>query len=247
MWKNFIRVTLRNLTRNRAFNAINIAGLTIGLASAIFIILYIVSELGYDRFYNRSEDIYRLYIRGKMAGEEFTGAWNSPVSGPTFAQELPEIEEFCRFDFWGNQLMWADPEQKFLEEAVMLADSSFFRVFSLDLLEGNPSTCLTEPNTILLSESKVWQYFLRGRCHGKTLAMNDESSLYRVTGIVQDAPRNSHFRYDFIASYCTDGRSRTDFWFNNWMMTYFLVSPGISEEELEGKINEVLFEASVPS
>ena len=246
MWKNFIRIALRNLNKNRAFNAINISGLTIGLTSAIFIILYIVSELGYDRFYDRSEDIYRLYISGKMAGEEFTGAWNSPVAGPTFHAEIPEIEQYCRFDFWGNQLMWADPKQKFLEDALMLADSSFLEVFSLQLLEGDPATCLTEPNTILLSESKVKQYFPDGSAMGQTIYVNGAENLYRVTGIIEDAPRRSHFKYDFIASYCTDGRSRSDFWFNNWMMTYFKVQPGTDKEILEEKINNVLLEKIRP-
>ncbi len=82
MWKNFIRVTIRSISKNKAFNAINIAGLAIGLASAIFIILYIISETSYDRFHERSADIYRLYLDGKMAGEEFKGAWNSPIFGP---------------------------------------------------------------------------------------------------------------------------------------------------------------------
>ena len=246
MWKNFIQVALRNLNKNRAFNAINISGLTIGLTSAIFIILYIVSELGYDRMYDRSEDIYRLYIRGKMAGEEFTGAWNSPVAGPTFHAEIPEIEQYCRFDFWSNQLMWADPEQKYLEDAVMLADSSFFEVFNLELLEGDPSTCLAEPNTILLSESKSMQYFPDGDAMGQTVYVNGADNLFTITGIIEDAPRRSHFTYDFIASYCTDGRSRTDFWFNNWMMTYFKVIPGTDQAVLEEKINEVLLEKIRP-
>ncbi len=84
MWKNFLRVTIRSISKNKAFNAINIAGLTIGLASAIFIILYIISETSYDRFHERSADIYRLYLDAKMAGEE--------------VQWLPEQSDF-RPDF----------------------------------------------------------------------------------------------------------------------------------------------------
>ncbi len=242
MWKNFLSVTIRSIKKNKAFNVINISGLAIGLASAIFIILYIIGELSYDRFHQRAEDIYRLYIRGKMAGEEFKGAWNSPVAGPTFYEELPEIENFCRFDFWDNVLMWSDPGQKFLEDAVMLADSTFFEVFTIDLLEGDPATCLDEPNTILLSQSKVAQYFPEGDPMGQSIALNEESNLFTVTGIVEDAPANSHFTYDFILSYSTDERSRSTFWFNNWMMTYFLVTPGTDPRVLEEKINASLLE-----
>ncbi len=242
MWRNFIRVTLRNLNKNKAFNVINISGLAIGLASAIFIILYIMSETSYDRFNDRAEDIYRLYIKGKMAGEEFTGAWNAPIAGPTFYEEIPEIENFCRFDYYNNMLMWAEPDKKYLEQTILLADSTFFEIFSIRLLEGDPATCLDEPKTILLSESKVAQYFPEGDPIGKSIAMNSESDLYTVTGIVEDVPRTSHFIYDFIASYSSDERGKSTFWFSNWMMTYFLVRPGTDVEVLNEKINASLIE-----
>jgi putative ABC transport system permease protein len=237
MWKNFFRVTLRNISRNKAFNIINIAGLGIGLASAIFIILYIVSETSYDRFHERSADIYRLYLDGKMAGEEFKGAWNSPIFGPTFHEEIPEIENYCRFDFADNRLMWADPAQKFLEGHLMYADSTFFELFSIRLIEGDPATCLDEPNTILVSESKLKQYFPEGNPIGKSVSMNDDSTLYRVTGVVEDAPRTSHFYYDFICSYSTYESSRRTSWFHNHMQTYILVTPGADQHELDAKIN----------
>jgi len=237
-----VRVTLRSLSKNKAFNAINIAGLAIGLASAIFIILYIISETSYDKFNKRSADIYRLYIDGKMTGEEFKGAWTSPVTGPTLYEEIPEIENFCRFDFRSNQLVWVNPDNKFLEDRIMLADSSFFEVFSIKLLEGDPASCLDEPQTILLTESKVAQYFPEGDPIGKSLAMDNESNLFRVTGVVEDAPRTSHFVYDFIVSYSSDERSRTTFWLSNWMMTYILVRPGTDQDQLNNKIRASVME-----
>ncbi|HER09603.1 MAG TPA: FtsX-like permease family protein [Bacteroides sp.] len=242
MWKNFLRVTLRSIRKNITFNLINVLGLAIGMASAIFIILYIVSETSYDRFHERGEDIYRLYLDGKMAGEEIKGAWNSPIFGPTFHEEIPEIENFCRFDFANNRLMWSDPANKFLEGHIMYADSTFFEVFSIELLEGNPVTCLDEPNTILLSKSKVPQYFPEGDPIGKSIAMNEESTLYRVTGVVEDAPRYSHFYYDFICSYSTYESSRRTIWFNNHMYTYILVRPGTDQQRLDEKINASLLE-----
>jgi putative ABC transport system permease protein len=242
MWKNFIRVTIRSISKNKAFNAINIAGLAIGLASAIFIILYIISETSYDRFHTRSGDIHRLYLDGKISGQEVKGAWNSPAFGPGFLEEIPEIENFCRFDFADNRLVWADPASKYLENHIMYADSTFFEVFTIDILEGDPATCLDEPYTILLSESKAIQYFPEGDPIGKTIYMNDDSTLYRVTGVVEDPPRTSHFFYDFICSYSTDERSRTTMWLNNYMQTYILVRPGTNQEQLDSKINAVLIE-----
>jgi len=177
-----------------------------------------------------------------MAGEEFKGAWNSPIMGPILGEEIPEIENFCRFDYYSNQLMWVDPDKKYLEKSVMLADSTFFELFSINLLEGNPSTCLDEPHTILLSESKAAQYFPEGDPIGKSVAMNDGSNLFRVTGIVEDAPRTSHFTYDFICSYSSDERSRTTFWLNNWMITYILVRPGTDQDDLNSKIRASVIE-----
>jgi len=242
MWKNFIRVTIRSISKNKAFNTINIAGLAIGLASAIFIILYIVSETSYDKFHERSADIYRLYLDGKMAGEEFKGAWNSPIFGPTFHEEVPEIENFCRFWTQNNKLTWVDPANKYLENNILYVDSTFFEVFTIELLEGDPATCLDEPNTILVSESKVKQYFPEGDPIGKSIAMNNDSTLFRVTGIVEDAPRTSHFYYDFIISYCTTERSRRTAWFNNHMQTYILVRPGADQHALDDNINASLIE-----
>ena len=242
MWRNFLRVTIRSISKNKLFNIINIAGLAIGLASAIFIILYIISETSYDKFNERSADIYRLYVDGKMTGEEFKGAWNSPVFGPTFHEEIPDIEAFCRFDFRSNQLVWVTPDDKILEDRILLADSTFFDLFSIRLLEGDPATCLDEPYTILISESKVAHYFPEGDPIGKSLVMNDESNIFTVTGVVEDVPRNCHFVYDFICSYSTDERSTSTFWFNNWMMTYILVRPGTDQEVLHDKIRASMME-----
>ena len=221
---------------------INIAGLAIGLASAVFIILYIISETSYDRFHERSDNIYRLYLDGKIAGQEVKGAWNSPAYGPGFYEEIPEIENYCRFDFADNRMLWSDPASKYLENHIMYADSTFFEVFTINLLEGDPATCLDEPYTILLSESKVVQYFPEGNPIGRTIYMNDDSTLYRVTGVVEDPPRNSHFYYDFICSYSTDANSRTTIWLNNYMQTYILVRPGSNQEQLDSKINAILIE-----
>lgn len=239
MWKNFLIVTLRSIKKNKLFNIINIAGLAIGLASAIFIILYIISESGYDKFHERSADIYRVCLDGKMAGEEFRGAYSSPVVAPVFAADIPEIENFCRLHHSSNVLMWADPASKYMENTILYADSTFFEVFSINLLEGDPATCLDEPSTILLTESKVGQYFPEGDPIGKSIAMNNDSTLFRVTGIVEDAPKMSHFFYDFICSYATDPESRSPSWFNNHMQSYLLARPGSSQDVISEKMQEV--------
>ncbi|MFC2090042.1 FtsX-like permease family protein [Bacteroidota bacterium] len=240
MWRNFIKVAIRNLSRNKAFNFINISGLAIGLASSIFIILYIVNEVNYDRFHEKGKNMYRLYIDGRIAGEELKGAWTSPAFGPTFHGEIPEILTFCRFDASGNNLIWQDPTAKHLEDAVLFADSSFFDVFSIQLVEGDPATCLDEPHSILLTEESARKYFPDGNAMGEAIYRNTAEDVYTVTGIVKSAPRNSHFFYDFIISYCTLESSRNPGFLNNNMFTYYVLDEQADPVVVEEKINESL-------
>jgi putative ABC transport system permease protein len=242
MWRNFIKVAIRNLKRSKAFNFINISGLAIGLASSIFIILYIVNEVKYDRFHEQGKYMYRLYLDGKIAGEELRGAWNSPAFGPTFYNEVPEIIKFCRFDQDGNNLMWSDPSDKHLEDFVLFADSTFFDVFTIALLEGDPMTCLKEPNSILLTEESASRYFPEGNAMGEAIYINDGENVYTVTGIVEEAPEESHFYYNFIASYCTKESSRNPSFFNNNMFTYYVLDENADPALTEEKINESLLE-----
>jgi len=242
MWRNYIRVTLRSLSKNRFFNLINIAGLALGLASAILIMLFIYNELRYDRFNTQAKQIYRLYVDGKMANEEFRGAWNSPIYGPTFYEEIPEVINYCRIDFADHLLMWSRPDEKHLENHVQYADSTLFQVFSLKLLQGDPITVLKEPRSIILSESKANLYFPGENPLGKSVCINSDTALYMVTGVVEDAPKNSHFYYDFIISYCTLDASRSTFWLSNFMYTYLLVDEHATQAGLEKSINNVLIE-----
>lgn len=242
MWRNFLKVAIRTLRRNKAFNVINISGLAIGLASSIFIILYIVNELNYDRFHEQGKYMYRLYLDGKIAGEELKGAWNSAAFGPTFYNDVPEIIKFCRFDMDGNQLVWSDPSDRHLEEFILFSDSTLFDVFSFDLLEGDPATCLKEPNTILLTPETASRYFPDGDAMGKAVYINDVENVYTVTGIVAEAPEESHFYYTFIASYCTKESSRNPSFFNNNMFTYYVLDENADPQVTEDKINESLLE-----
>ncbi len=242
MWKNFIKVAIRNLRRNKAFNFINIAGLAIGLASSIFIILYIINELNYDRFQAQGKQMYRMYLDGKIAGEEIKGAWNSPAFGPTFYDDVPEIIKFCRLDADGNELVWSDPTDKHLENHMLYADSTFFDVFSFNLVEGDPATCLKEPNSIVLTEESASRYFKGENAMGKAIYVNGDDNVFTVTGVVEAAPKNSHLYYDFIISYCTKESSRNPGFFNNNMFTYYVIDEHADPVVVEEKINESLVE-----
>ncbi|MEA3463361.1 MAG: ABC transporter permease, partial [Bacteroidota bacterium] len=108
MWRNFFTVALRNISKNKVFTLINVSGLTIGLASSILILLFIIKEVSFDRFHENKQRIHRLYIDGVMGEQAFRGAWTSMVMAQTFAEEIPEIETYVRFDIYNQNLIWHD-------------------------------------------------------------------------------------------------------------------------------------------
>ncbi len=239
MWRNFFTVALRNISKNKVFTLINVSGLAIGLASSILIMLFINKELSYDRYHKESHRIYRLYIDGVMSEQSFRGAVTSMIMAPTFAEEIPEIEKFVRFDVYNQRLIWYDGE-KHMEDHFMFADSSLFDIFSIRFIRGEPSTALTRPNTVVITEEKAKLYFGDRDPLGLPISVNLDSNYYYVTGVIEAFPDNSHFFADFIASMETiDWEDKTT-WFQNSIFSYVLLQPGADPEEVEAKMFEVM-------
>ncbi|MFZ5940588.1 MAG: ABC transporter permease [Bacteroidota bacterium] len=239
MWQNFFKVALRNIRKNQIFSLINISGLAIGFASAILILLFISGELSFDRFHEKSDRIYRMYVDGRIGEQEFRGAWTSMVMGPTFAEEIPEIENYVRFDIYNQQLIWSGGE-KYIEDHFMFADSSIFDIFSIRMVKGDPETALKEPRSIVLTEAKARRYFGDEDPIGKLLTINRDSNYYKVTGVMEELPENSHFFCDFIASMVTLDYSMDVNWFMNSIYTYLLLDPRADYGKVEEKMSEVL-------
>lgn len=239
MWRNFFIVALRNISKNKVFTLINISGLAIGLASAILIILFIAKEISFDRFHENSESIYRLYVDGSMADQTFRGAWTSYTMGPTFTREIDEVEAFVRMEIYPQQLVWRD-ENKNIEDNIIFTDSTFFSVFSLRLLKGDPKTVLNKPNSVVVTESTARRYFGNENPLGQTLEFNEPNNFYVVTGVMEDFPDNSHFYCDFLLSMSNLPESRSDDWFTNSIYTYLLLKPGVDYRGVEVKMNQVM-------
>ncbi|MFC2080562.1 ABC transporter permease, partial [Bacteroidota bacterium] len=192
MWRNFFNVALRNISKNRIFSFINIAGLAIGLASAIIIILFISREIGFDRFHEKSDRIYRAYVDGNIGEQKFRGAWTSYTMAPSVTSEISEILDFVRIEVYPQQFVWHN-DVRLVEDNVVFADSSFFKIFSIELIYGDPETVLKEPNSVVITRSKAMQYFGTLNPMGQTLEFNDEDNFYVVTGVMEEFPDNSHF------------------------------------------------------
>jgi putative ABC transport system permease protein len=187
MFRNYLVVALRNLWRHRGYSLINIFGLAIGIASSILILLYVVNELTYDRFHKRSDQIYRVWIRGSMPATEMRHAQTSPPMAEALLNDYPEVEQVVRLNQAGGWMvrsgerMFHETEREFI-----FADSTFFDLFSFRLIKGDPGTCLRNPRSIVLTEEYATKYFGDEDPIGKTLKIEQDTNLSVITGVMQD-------------------------------------------------------------
>lgn len=189
MFKNYLKVALRNTFRYKGNSIINISGLAIGLTSVILIILFIKDELSYDRFFTDAEQIYRVNINGKMGDGEFYAGYTPPPAGKTLADNFPEIESYTRIYRPGADVMeYSNDSEKriFNENDIYAVDPNFFEVLSYPLLNGNAATCLSESNSIVITKRIADKYFGDVDPMGKTLFFGKERKPLKVTGVLRD-------------------------------------------------------------
>ncbi|MEE9462738.1 MAG: ABC transporter permease, partial [Bacteroidales bacterium] len=241
MIANIIKVAFRNLFKHFGYSFINILGLAIGLASTIFIFLYVINELTYDRFHEKSDRIYRAWILGNMPGTEMRHAVTSPPMMEAMLMDYPEVESAVRLRQMGGRLVRTG-DRKFheTEREFIFTDSSFFDVFSFKLLEGNPETCLKEPRSIVLTEEYASKYFGDDNPMGKTFRIEQDSNFYVVTGVMEDIPVNSHIHFKMLGSLCTFEQSRSTNWVNHNFHTYFVLAPGTDPVEFESRMQDMV-------
>ncbi len=241
MLSNYLRSALRNFLRNRFHSILNLLGLAIGLATFIFIFLYLQNEIAFDKYHQKGDRIYRIESDFTISGKHDRFAIVPVPMGPALKLEFPEIEAFCRFSSAGNVLVkYGDKE--FYENRFYFADSTVFDVFSHNLLMGDPSTCLVEPNSIVISESIAKKYFGDNNPIGEFLETGNQST-YKVTGIMENLPLNSHLRFDALFSVTTiasmhgydefNGMEPHQFW-NIGVFTYLL----LNEHSIMSQVHE---------
>lgn len=235
MLKNYFKIAWRNLARNRVFSAINISGLAIGLASCILISLYVIDELGFDRFHDKAGRIVRATLKGTMQGGIINESHVMPPTAGALKADYPEVLESTRLRQGGRPLVLLN-NKIFNDENLAFVDSNFFSVFTLPFVEGNPTSALTEPNTIILSETTARKYFGKTDVLGKIVTFKDRTQTYRVTGVMKDIPANSHFRFDLLGSMATLDDSRSTSWMTSEYFTYLVLPEGYDYKKLEDKL-----------
>ena len=256
MVKNYLKIALRFMLRQKGFSIINISGLTIGITCSLLIILYIQDELSYDTFHPHADRTYRVGFVGTLEGKKFSSAQTGTPVSKALQKEIPEIESTMRLASWATfPVRYQD--KAFTEDKMLLADSNFFRFFNFKLVEGHPDTVLSGKGKLVITESAARKYFgyKGGGNQGPSKGLDPESPIgkslmlaqgYPVTisGIAEDPPLNSHFHFTMVLSLNSWDESNTGNWITGRVVTYFKTRPGVAIESVTRLFN-ILIERNV--
>ena len=240
MLKNYFKISIRNLRKQKGYSVINVAGLALGMACCLLILLYVVDEVSYDRYHENAERVYRVtrawYDEAGDPTLQF--AQISPPIGPTLQDELPEVRHSVRLLRAGSLVSYET--QNYREARFYFAEAALFKLFTIPFIEGDAETALAEPYTVVLTESMAEKYFGQENPLGKVIRFDDTFDL-RVTGVIEDAPANTHFHYDFLGSFATfTAQPWAASWATNWggnnsFATYVLLEEGADPAAVEAK------------
>ncbi|HRF32887.1 MAG TPA: ABC transporter permease [Cyclobacteriaceae bacterium] len=250
MFKNYFKIALRNLARNRGYSAINILGLALGVACCLLLALYIQDEVSYDKHHKRAEDIYRIVTHFKSEMVVDKAGTASPPIAMTMWDEIPEVETALRALRPFEQSLIRYKENLFYEPDAFVADSTLFDVFTYELTEGNPKKALIETNSVVLSESLAQKLFGHEPALNKLISISQGGAPieYKVTGVFKEQ-HNSIINANFFTSitsntvlsnYITQGDGASQWAGENFVPSYLKLVPGHNKAEVEKKMNEVL-------
>lgn len=241
MFKNYLKVTLRNLKRQKGYALINLAGLSVGIACALLIILVVQYEFKYESHHKNAHRIYRVNVEHKRADQVNRLTYSPVPLAETLQTELPEVTHFTRFNNITHSLM-THKDRKFYEDRVSFVDPGILEMFTFPLLAGDKTTALDEPNSAVITEKMAKKYFGNEDPLGKVLVISNSLSL-QVTGVIKEHPPYSNFRPDFLVSFATMREVAPDSYFQNWLSqqvrSYIMLADEHSVKETEAKIQEV--------
>lgn len=244
MLLNFLKIAYRNLLNNKSFSAINIIGLALGIACSIVLFLFILDELNFDTFNKKASQTYRLYVHSSINNEESNNAKTAPPAGPTLVQMLPEVLTQTRIGYFGvHDLRYKD--KVFRENSIYTADSTYFDVFTLPFIHGDPSIALKNPNSIVLTQTMASKYFGQENPTGKSFLVDGTNS-YQITGVMKDFPDKSHFRCDFLLSMSTYPQVNQQNWLQGNYSTYIVLKEGVDPTRVERKMQQVILDRLGP-
>lgn len=242
MLTNFIKTAIRSLKKNKGFTAINIIGLSIGLASCLLIVFYVTDELSYDKFNTNANRIYRADLEVKFGNNNNSYAAVQTGFADEAKKDFATVEQTVRLRPAYEQPVGFRVKKGITvlqETGAIYADASLFNVFTFPMVQGNPATALSQPNTVVLTESAAKKYFDATNVVGQTLVLNDTVN-FKVTGVIKDLPEQSHFNYNMFLSMETVPGSHNANWGGGGYNTYLLLKPGANTAEISKKLTDIV-------
>lgn len=239
MFSNYFKVAFRHLWRHKAFSAINILGLAIGLATCLIMMLFVGHELSYDRYHDKADRIVRVVFRGSFQGARINEGSVMPPVAQTLRADYPEVLDATRIRHGGAPMITYG-NKSFREEGFAYVDANFFEVFTLPWLQGDPKTALLQPNTLVISRAAAQKYFGQADPMGKVLHLKTWKQAYRITGVMDKVPANSHFHFDFFASMASVPDAKSPSWMTSNYYTYLVLPEGYDYKRLEAKLPQVV-------
>ena len=237
MFRNHLKIALRNARKHSLYSLINILGLTIALTGALFLLIYVTEELSYDQYHQHADRIYRVAMDAKFGDSERKVAVGPAALGPTLKANYPEVENYALLRSIPNFQLKKE-EQIISQADVFYASATVFDVFSYQMLQGDPQTALVEPNCIVINQSLAKKYFgnMPGNVVGKSITRED-GTVYQVTGLMADVTQNGHFTPTALVSIWD--KEKTQSWGDwNWG-NYILVQPDFSPVSFQDKLEAV--------
>lgn len=248
MLKNYLSVTLRHLLKNKGYAVLNTLGLSVGLACFTLIGLWVTDELSYDDFHEKANRVYRVAGSFTSESDQMSQAVTPTPLRQALVNDLPEVEAATIID--NNDAIVRRGDKQFMEDYLLMTDPSFFDLFSFRMISGDRKTALREPYSVILSQQMAKRYFGDEDPVGQQLIMylqdpEGNGKSYTVTGVIEDCPANSHFKYQALISFATfDVNNPTDprgyDWYNNGYYTYVLLREGSSAHALESKLPQLI-------
>ncbi len=243
MFFNYLKIALRGIARQKFYSSVNLAGLAVGMACAVFVALYATNEFSYDDFHENGERIYRVnYQENKSGGSTFyTSSTMAPLA-PALKAEVPGLERVARFRFSGKTLVRHEDKQ-FFEQNFAWADAEFLQMFSFPLLSGHAATALSEPNAIVITKEMAEKYFGEFDPVGEVLQIDNTHQL-KITGVLQNLPQNSSINFDFLGAFQTleANAGWRESWGSLFLRTFVELSPGVLENDVAPHLKRIFDE-----
>jgi len=238
MFKSHLKIAFRNLWKNKIFSLVNISGLAIGITCSLLLFMFVRDELSFDRRFKNADNIYRAYVDVKINGKQSINGKTGAPLGPTMSKNFPEVISYARVGYFGARTFRVS-EKVFRETFVYAVDSTYFNLFDIPFVAGDPRTALNHPNSIVITEGMAEKYFGTEPALGKTMTV-DGSGSYLVTGIIKDVSAHSFFSSNFLVSMSTFPESNDDNWLAMGYYTYLLLRKGADVRQLDSKMKKIV-------